>query len=531
MKKMATLMAFCALLSSCVKEGPSKKTFVYCSEGSPTAFNPQITTDGTSNNASAHTIYNRLVEFEYGSTKLVPALAESWDISEDKLAYTFKLRKGVKFHTTKYFTPTREMNADDVIFSFDRMRDESNPYYKVSGGTYEYFNGMDMGNLIKDIIKVDEHTVKITLTKPEAPFLANMAMSFMSILSKEYADQLIKENKLGNIDNIPVGTGPFVFKSYQKDNIIKFEAFKDFYGENAKVDRLAFAITPDASVRYQKLKTGECHLIIEPSPADLDSMKENKDITLLEGPGLNVGYLAMNTQKKPFGNLKVRQAINHALNKPAYIDAIYLSHAKVAKNPLPPTIWSYNDAVVDYDYNIEKAKQLLKEAGYPNGFETEIWTLPVTRPYNPNGKKMGEMMQADLAKIGIKVKLVSYEWPTYLKKSSAGEHAMVQLGWTGDNGDPDNFLYTLLGCSAVEAGSNYARWCNKDFESLVVKSKRITNIDERTELYKKAQVIFKEQAPWVPIAHSIIFRAMSNKVKGYKIDPLGGDIFKTVELK
>ncbi|WP_417336784.1 ABC transporter substrate-binding protein [Halobacteriovorax marinus] len=531
MKKLATLMAICALFSSCVKEGPSKKTFVYCSEGSPTAFNPQITTDGTSNNASAHTIYNRLVEFEYGSTKLVPALAESWDISEDKLAYTFKLRKGVKFHATKYFTPTREMNADDVIFSFDRMRDESNPYYKVSGGTYEYFNGMDMGNLIKDIIKVDEHTVKITLTKPEAPFLANMAMSFMSVLSKEYADQLIKENKLGNIDNIPVGTGPFVFKSYQKDNIIKFEAFKDFYGENAKVDRLAFAITPDASVRYQKLKTGECHLIIEPSPADLDSMKENKDITLLEGPGLNVGYLAMNTQKKPFGNLKVRQAINHALNKPAYIDAIYLSHAKVAKNPLPPTIWSYNDAVVDYDYNIEKAKQLLKEAGYPNGFETEIWTLPVTRPYNPNGKKMGEMMQADLAKIGIKVKLVSYEWPTYLKKSSAGEHAMVQLGWTGDNGDPDNFLYTLLGCSAVEAGSNYARWCNKDFESLVVKSKRITNIDERTELYKKAQVIFKEQAPWVPIAHSIIFRAMSNKVKGYKIDPLGGDIFKTVELK
>ncbi len=531
MKKLATIMALCALFTSCVKEGSSKKTFVYCSEGSPTAFNPQITTDGTSNNASAHTIYNRLVEFEYGSTKIVPALAESWDISEDKLEYTFNLRKGVKFHTTKYFTPTRDFNADDVLFSFNRMRVESNPFHKISGGTYEYFNGMDMGNLIKDIVKVNEHSIKIILNKPEAPFLANMAMSFMSILSKEYADKLIKENKLGDIDNIPVGTGPFVFKSYQKDNIIKFEKFKDFFAEKAKVDRLAFAITPDASVRYQKLKTGECHLIIEPSPADLNSMKENKDITLLQGPGLNVGYLAMNVLKKPFGNLKVRQAVNHALNKSAYIDAIYLSHAKVAKNPLPPTIWSYNDSVVDYDYNIEKAKKLLSEAGYPNGFETEIWTLPVTRPYNPNGKKMGEMMQADLAKIGIKVKLVSYEWPTYLKKSSAGEHAMVQLGWTGDNGDPDNFLYTLLGCSAVEAGSNYARWCNKDFESLVVKAKRVTDLEERTALYEKAQAIFKEQAPWVPIAHSIIFRAMSNKVKGYKIDPLGGDIFKTVELK
>ncbi len=531
MKKLVTLVALCALFTSCVKEGSNKSTFVYCSEGSPTAFNPQITTDGTSNNASAHTIYNRLVEFEYGSTKVVPALAESWSISEDKLEYTFNLRKGVKFHTTKYFTPTRDFNADDVLFSFNRMRDESNPFFKVSGGTYEYFNGMDMGNLIKDIVKVDDHTVKIILKKQEAPFLANMAMSFMSVLSKEYGDKLIKEAKLGDMDNIPVGTGPFVFKSYQKDNIIKFEAFKDFYGEKAKVSRLAFAITPDASVRYQKLKTGECHLIIEPSPADLGSMKENKDITLLEGPGLNVGYLAMNTMKKPFGNLKVRQAVNHALNKTAYIDAIYLGHAKVAKNPLPPTIWSYDDSIVDYDYNIKKAKKLLAEAGFPNGFETEIWTLPVTRPYNPNGKKMGEMMQADLAKVGIKAKLVSYEWPTYLKKSSAGEHAMVQLGWTGDNGDPDNFLYTLLGCSAVEAGSNYARWCNKDFEDLVVKAKRVTDLAERTDLYKKAQVIFKEQAPWVPIAHSIIFRAMSNKVKGYKIDPLGGDIFKTVELK
>mgnify|MGYP000038270855 CR=1 FL=1 len=531
MKKLALLVAICAAVTSCNKQGPKKKTFVYCSEGSPTAFNPQITSDGTSNNASAHTIYNRLIEFEYGSTKLVPALAESWDISKNKLEYTFNLRKGVKFHTTKYFTPTRDLNADDVLYSFNRMRNADHPYYKVSGGTYEYFNGMDMGNLIKDIVKVNEHSVKIVLNQPEAPFLANMAMSFMSVLSKEYAEKLNTENTKDKLDNFPVGTGPFVFKSYQKDNIIKFDSFKDHFAGAPKVDRLAFAITPDASVRYQKLKTGECHLIIEPSPADLNSMRENKEISLLEGAGLNVGYLAMNSQKKPFNNVKVRQAVNHALNKSAYVDAIYMGHAKAAKNPLPPTIWSYNNSISDYDYNIATAKKLLKEAGYPNGFDTEIWTLPVTRPYNPNGKKMGEMMQADLAKVGINVKLVSYEWPTYLKKSSAGEHQMVQLGWTGDNGDPDNFLYTLLGCSAVKAGSNYARWCNKDFESLVVKAKRVTDLEERTSLYEKAQTIFKTQAPWVPIAHSIIFRAMNKNVTGYKIDPLGGDIFKTVDLK
>ena len=239
----------------------------------------------------------------------------------------------------------------------------------------------------------------------------------------------------------------------------------------------------------------------------------------------------MNTEKKPFDDLRVRQAVNMALNKQSYIDAIYLGNAKTAKNPLPPTIWSYNDSISEYEYSPEKAKELLKEAGLEDGFETTLWTLPVSRPYNPSGKKMGELMQADLAKIGIKVKLVTFDWPTYLKKSSAGEHDMLQLGWTGDNGDPDNFLHVLLGCQGVGAGSNYARWCDKDFDSLINAAKRITDVSERTELYKKAQEVFKEKAPWVPVAHSTIFRAMAKNVEGYIIDPLGGDNFETIELK
>jgi dipeptide transport system substrate-binding protein len=507
------------------------KTLVYCSEGSPTAFNPQVTTDGTSANAASQTIYNRLVEFEYGSTKIVPGLATSWKISEDKLTYVFTLRENTAFHTTNYFTPTRNFNADDVLFSINRMRLKSHPYNKVGGGNYEYFSGMDMGAIIKDVKKLSENQIEITLTRPEAPFLANLAMGFMSILSKEYADKLTTQNKQENIDNFPIGTGPFIFKKYVKDNLIKYTNNKSYFEGAPKIDKLVFAITPDASVRYQKLKTGECHLIIEPSPTDLAAMKTNDKISLMQAPGLNVGYLAMNTQKKPFDNLEVRKAINMALNKGSYIKAIYHGHAQAATNPLPPTIWSYNSNVNDYSYDITKAKKLLAKAGYPNGFETTIWTLPVTRPYNPNGKKMGELMQADLAKIGVKVKLVSYDWPTYLKKSSDGEHDMVQLGWTGDNGDPDNFLYTLLGCSAVKAGSNYARWCDKGFDSIVREAKLTTDVSKRTSLYEKAQALFKEQAPWVPIAHSIVFRAMSKKISGYKMDPLGKDIFKYIELK
>lgn len=515
------LIAF-ALLSFMRLEA---STFVYCSEGSPSSFNPQLTTDGTSSNASAKTVYDRLVHFKYGTTEVIPGLASSWEISKDKKSYTFKLRPNVSFHTTSYFTPKRTLNADDVIFSINRQRVKDHPYHSVGGGNYEYFEGMEMASIIKDVRKTDDLTVVIELTKPEAPFLANLAMGFMSILSAEYAAQLVKEDKKENLDTAPIGTGPFVFTRYQKDNIIRFKKFNNYWGDKAKSDNLVFVITPEPSVRYQKLKNGECHLIIEPAPADIENMKKEARIKLLSGAGLNVGYLAMNVQKKPFDNKLVREAINHALNKEAYIKAIYHGHAEVAKNPLPPTIWSYNENIKPYDYNPELAKKLLKEAGYPNGFESEIWTLPVTRPYNPNGKKMGEMMQEDLARVGIKVKLVSYDWPTYLKKSRDGDHQMIQMGWTGDNGDPDNFLAVLLGCAAVEAGSNLSRWCNKDFEALISKAKLSTELEERAQLYKKAQEIFHREAPWVPLAHSTIFRAMSSDVEGYKIDPLGHDIF------
>lgn len=522
---------FCGLiLLSLAATSASAKNFVYCSEGSPSSFNPQLVTDGTSINAT-QPIYNGLVEFEVGTTKVIPRLAESFTISKDKLTYTFKLRKGVKFHTTKTFTPKREFNAEDVLFSFERQWKKDHPYHNVSGGNYEYFQGMDMGKVIKSITAKDPMTVEIALNYPEAPFIANLAMPFMRILSKEYADQLATQNKKAEIDLNPVGTGPFVFQSYTKGSSIRYTAFDAYWGKKGNIEKLLFAITPDSNVRTQKLKTGECQFVTEPAPADLNAMKSDGKLNVISAPGLNVGYLAINVTKKPFDNLKVRQALGYALNRKAYIDAIFLGNATIAKNPIPPTIWAYNTETKDFDYNPEKAKALLKEAGFADGFETEMWTMPVARPYNPNGKKMGEMMQADLAKVGIKVKLVTYDWPTYLEKSKAGEHALIQFGWTGDNGDPDNFLNVLLGCSSVETGSNYARWCHKPFNDLIVEAKKNTDIKKRTALYKKAQTIFKQETPWVTLDHSTVFRAMSKTVKNYKMDPLGTDIFNDVNIE
>lgn len=506
------------------------KSFVYCSEASPSGFNPQMATDGPTFSASSAVIYNQLVEFKNGSTEIEPSLAESWKVSADGKTFTFKLHKDVQFHSNKYFTPTRNFNADDVIFSFERMLDPKHPYSKVSGGVYEYFQSMDMQKIIKEIKKVDDYTVQIILSQVEAPFLADIAMDFASIFSSEYADKMLKAKTPERVDTDPIGTGSFQFKSYQKDTAIKYTAFEKHFRGKPQIEQLIYSITPDAGVRFQKLKVKECQLMAEPAPQDLHLIKANPDLKLIEREGLNIGYLAFNVEKKPFDNVKVREAIGYALNRKSYIDAIYIGRGVVAKNPIPPTMWSYNNDIQDYEYNPEKAKKLLAEAGFKDGFKTELWTLPVSRPYNPGGKKMGEMMQADLAKVGITVTLKTYDWPTYLEKSRKGEHQMMQFGWSGDNGDPDNFLNVLLGCASVQSGGNVSRWCDKEFDSLVQKARQTIDIKKRTELYKKAQVVFRKNMPWIPIAHSQVFKAMTKSLQGYSIQPFGTENFDTAHF-
>ncbi len=527
-RSLAALAAGLAL--SAFALGSQAKTLVYCSEGSPEGFNPSLYTAGTTFDASSRQVFDRLVLFDRGTTNIIPGLAESWEVSDDGLTYTFSLRKGVKFHTSDKFTPTRDFNADDVLFSFERQWKTDHPYHKVSGGAYEYFNGMSMPDLLKNIVKVDDYTVRFELNRQEAPFVANLAMDFASILSAEYADAMLAAGTPEKVDLVPVGTGPYQFAAYQKDAVIRYLANPDYWGGKAPIDKLVFAITPDASVRYAKLKAGECQIMPYPNPADIKAMATDDEINLMEQEGLNVGYLAFNTEKKPYDNVKVRQALNIAINKPAIIEAIFQGAGTVAKNPIPPTIWSYNDATEDYPYDPELAKKMLAEAGFADGFKTDIWAMPVQRPYNPNARRMAEMIQADWAKVGVDAKIVTYEWGEYLKRSKDGEHETVLLGWTGDNGDPDNFLAVLLGCDAV-GGSNRARWCNKEFEDLIQQAKVVSDQAERTKIYEQAQIVFKEQAPWVTIAHSVVFMPMAKEVENYKIDPFGGHSFYGVDLK
>lgn len=507
-------------------------TLVYCSEGSPEGFNPQFFTTGTTFDASSVPMYNRLVEFELGTTKVGPGLAESWVVSPDGLTYTFTLRKGVKFHSNAKFKPSRDFNADDVLFSYNRMADSAHPFHKTSPGqTFAYFEDMGMNKIVDKLEKIDDRTVRFTLKHPEAPFIANLAMDFSSILSAEYADKMMAAGTPEMIDREPIGTGAFVFGSYQKDAIIRYKAFDQHWKGRPKIDNLIFSITPDASVRYAKLKANECQVMAYPKPADIAMMKADPAINLLSQEGLNIGYIALNVEKKPLDNKLVRQALNMAVDKKSILGSVYQGAGQAAVNPIPPTMWSYNKKIKDYAYDVEKAKALLAKAGYPNGLEVDLWYLPVSRPYNPDGKRMAELIQADWAKIGVKAKLTTYEWGEYKKRSKVGEQQAMMFGWTGDNGDPDNFFDTLLGCNAVKGGGNVARWCNKDFEELTQKAKVASNQAERIKLYEKAQEIVKEEAPWITVAHSVAYTPVRKNVVGFKMDPTGHFNFNKVDLK
>ncbi len=514
-----------------IGDAQAKGTLVYCSEGSPEGFQPQFFSTGTTFDAVSVPMYNRLVEFEIGTTNIVPALAESWTVSPDSKTVTFKLRKGVKFHSNANFKPTRDFNADDVLFSWSRMADDSNPFHKITTGqTFAYFEDMGMKNIVDKVEKVDDYTVRFTLKRPEAPFLADMAMDFASILSKEYFDTMMKKGTPNAADVYPIGTGPFEYVSYQKDATIRYKAFDAHFRGRPKVDTLVFSITRDATARYAKLKTGECQVMAFPKPADLAEMKDDPALNVLSKEGLNIGYIAFNTEKKPFDNKLVRQALNMAIDKESILKSVYQGQGQVAKNPIPPILWSYNNAVKDYPFDIAKAKEMLAKAGYPNGFEVDLWYLPVTRPYNPDGKRMAELIQADWEKIGVKAKLVTYEWAEYRKRSKTGEQSVMMFGWSGDNGDPDNFFVPLLGCEAVKGGGNVARWCNKDFEALIIKAAQTPKQADRAKLYEQAQLIFKEEAPWITVAHSVRFDPIRKEVKGYKMDATAHHYFNNADV-
>jgi len=522
--KLPLLMAMSAIALPGVASA-----LVYCSEGSPAGFDPALYTTSTVFDAAAETLFNRLVQFRKGSTEIQPGLATSWDVSADGKVYTFHLRDNVAFQSTAYFTPGRTFEAADVVYTFQRMLDKTQPFNQAFPVDFPYFDSMGMRNDIESVRRIDARTVAFTLRQRSAPFLQNLAMSFASIQSKEYADQLLARGAAAELDTKPVGTGPYQLVSYEKDRAITYRAFPAYWNRAAiKTDQLVFRIEADADKRLDAIRAGGCDVSAFLRPKDVDALAAAPGLKVISQVGSNLGYVAYNVESKPLDNVLFRKALDAALDKDAIVQEVYGGKAQVADNGLPTNQWGYVKPAAQAA-GIGRAKALLAKSGVKPGATVVLWELPVQRAYNPNPAAMARRIKNDWEKIGIKTEIRTFEWDEYNRRATLGEQQAMLIGWTGDNGDPDNWLGTLFSCDGV-GGNNDTRWCNRRYTELISKAKATTQKSERLALYAQAQAILMREQPFSPVAQSVIYQSVKNNVRGFVVSPFGLNSFHGVSI-
>ena len=547
MKAGVIAIVVCGILiavsfSGCVQNNPPavEKILIFGSAGDAVKLDPADVDDQESTSRT-DSIFETLVEYKSGSTEIQPCLATFWNISDDGLSITFNLRHDVKFHDGTDF------NADAVVFSFERQYNTSHPYHGY--GDWGYWGYMFTD--IQKVEKIDNYTVNILLSRPNAAMMTSLAMFTVSIVSPTNAA------KWGaDAFKHPCGTGPFKFVEWVKDDHITLEANKEYWRGAPKIDKIIFRVIKDPSARLLAIQAGEIHGMEFPDPASFTQIEADSNLQLLTQPGMNVGYIALNNgfgyndtnqngmrdldepwvklpgYFEPFTNRSVRQAINYAINKTSIIENLYKGTAIVAKNGMPPFMLGYNDDIVDYPYDPVRARELLTEAGYPNGFNTTLWVMPVSRPYMFDPQKIGVAIQAYLEDVGIHVEIYQIEWGPYLTATQAGEHPMCLLGWTGDNGDPDNFMNVLYGSdkSTIGTAGNVAFYNNTEVQDLLTAALQTYDTAERARLYKEAQVIIHEDAPFVYLAHANQNLIFTKNVIGFVLNPTARYFFYPVDI-
>jgi ABC-type transport system substrate-binding protein len=536
------LLLIISQMTGCVEEEKvEEKILIFGMSGDADKLDPADVTDGESI-SRMDSIFESLVEYTSGGTDIQPALATSWNVSSDGLNITLNLRENVKFHDGTDF------NADAVVFSFERQYNTSHPYHEY--GEWAYWGYMFSD--IESVEKSKEYQVIIHLKNPNAAMMTSLAMFTVAIVSPTNAEKWGED-----VFKHPVGTGPFEFVEWVKDDHITLKKNDNYWRDPPKLDKLIFRVIEDPSSRLLAVQAGEIHGMEYPDPASFDIIKADNDLQLLSQAGMNVGYLAMNTGYgyyddnengvrdddepwvktpgyfEPLTNVSVRKAINYAINKTSIVENLYKGTAIVAKNGMPPFMLGYNDDVEDFEYDPEKAIELLEEAGYPNGFNTTLWVMPVSRPYMFDPPKIAEAIQSYLADVGINVELYQIDWSTYLEETENGEHPMCLLGWTGDNGDPDNFMNVLYGPNSASIGTagNVAFYNRSEVQDKFTQALKIYDTDERARLYEEAQVLIHQDAPFVYLAHAtqnIVFRS---NVKGYTLNPTERKFFYEVDFE
>jgi len=492
-------------------EAPAEKVFIFARGSDSVSLDPTLITDGESAKVCDN-IYDGLVRYKEGSTEIEPALAESWDVSDDGLVWTFTLRQGVKFHDGTDF------NAAAVVYNIERQM----PPQRTSDMSYSDFT---LG-MIDKAEALDEHTLRLTLKYPYAPFLANLAMG----ISAPICSPTALEELGADYGDHPCGTGPFIFERWDKDQQIVLVANEDYWDGAPKVDKLVFKVTKENAVRANELLAGEVDMIDGIDPNDVARLEASDAVGVAKGPGMNINYLGLRCHKPPFDDLRVRKAASMAIDRESLVQYLYQGNSMVANGPLPPGLFGYVSGLKPYAYDPDQAKALLAEAGYDDDVTIELRSYPNPRAYNPvGGDRLAEALQADLEKVGFKVNIVSKAWKEHLDAVDADEGECFLLGWMGDNGDPDNFLYMLLHTDMIDDFMNSANYSNPEVDDLLFQAQQEFDANERLNLYKQAQEKIVADAPWVFIGHGLDMVGMGADVTGFTLHPASRIYLRNVD--
>ncbi|WP_027633779.1 glutathione ABC transporter substrate-binding protein [Clostridium hydrogeniformans] len=461
------------------------------------SLDPHATNDQPSSRVTKQ-IYDRLVEQDE-NMKLIPGIAKEWKQVDD-LTWEFTLNTGIKFHNGD------TLKASDVAFSLNRMKGEKSVSHIIES--------------IDTVTAKDDNTVVIKTSAPFAPLLTHLAHPASSILS----EKVVKE-KGADYGQNPIGTGPYKFSKWEVGSKIHLEKNKDYFGEKGKTEKIIFTNIKEGTNRTIGLETGEIDLAYDIDPTDTGRVKDHADLKLTEEEDLSYAYIGMNNKKEPFNNVKVRQAINYAVNKESIIKAALYGTGTMAKSPIGDKVFGHTDKATGYPYNLDKAKELMKESGHEKGFKTTIWTND-----NSLRTQIAQIVQSNLKEIGIEVEIVSLEWGSYLERTAKGEHDMFILGWTTVTADADYGLYPLYHSKQHGSAGNRSFYTNPEVDKLLDKAKTSTNQDERKELYDKAVTLITGEAPEIMLYYKKQNVGMQKKVEGFKLSPAGHHSLKNVTI-
>lgn len=483
-KRFSLLVTMFFMFLSSFLFASEKDTLIIAQPAEAKSLDPVVSNDVPSHRVFLN-IYDTLIQRDKDG-KLVPALAESWE-QVDPLTLVLHLRKGVKFHNGEDF------KAQDVVFSLNRAKD--------APALMSFFGGIDT------VTAVDDYTVKVTTKEPFGPLVNYLAHKGASILN----EKAVKEAGEDYAQH-PIGTGPYEFVSWRSGDRITLKANPNYFGGKPLTENVVFRVISEGTNRTIALETKEIDIAYEIDPIDLQFVKGNSELVLLEKPAININYLGFNTKKAPFDKKEVRQAIAYAIDIPSLVNAVYLGSATAANSPMAPGVPGYDPNAKEYKQNIEMAKKLLADAGYPNGFKAKI-------SLNDSGvrKNIAVILQDQLKQIGIDLEVEIIEWGAYLDKLARGEQDIFLLGWSSSP-DGDSALYALFHSKHQGSGGNRTFYENKKVDELLDAARKSTNQEERNGYYKELQNILQEDLPMFVLVYPFDNAGLQKNIKGFILD-------------